>query len=194
MIGPTELLRIVGAELDRIGCQHFTTGSVAAMVYGEPRFTNDIDVVVRMDGGQAAAFVSAFAGNDWYVSAEAAQAAVRSRGMFNLIHVPSGLKVDLVVSPESPHDVARFARVRMILMPDGRQEPMAAPEDVILKKLVFFREGGSGKHLRDIESILLTQGLAGIDWRYLRDWASRLGVTEQLGQVRRGLPPEPPAG
>jgi hypothetical protein len=50
---PTELLRLVGEQLDRIGCQRFTTGSVASMVFGEPRFTNDIDIVVRMDERQA---------------------------------------------------------------------------------------------------------------------------------------------
>ena len=46
---PTDLLGVVGAQLDRIGCPRFTTGSVASMVYGEPRFTNDIDIVVRLD-------------------------------------------------------------------------------------------------------------------------------------------------
>ena len=193
-MGPTELLRLVGERLDRLHCQRFTTGSVAAMVYGEPRFTNDVDVVVRMDESQAGALAASFSGDEWYVSAEAARAAARSRGMFNIIHVPSGLKVDIMVSPESPHDMARFARVRMIVMPDGRLEPIAAPEDVILKKLMFFREGGSRKHVRDSASIILTQGADGLDWRYLRDWASRLGVAEQLALVRTeaGLPPQPP--
>lgn len=65
---PTELLRLVGEELDRIGCQRFTTGSVASMVFGEPRFTNDIDIVVRMDEHQARQVVAAFAGEDWYSS------------------------------------------------------------------------------------------------------------------------------
>jgi len=51
---PTELLRLVGERLDRLGCERFTTGSLASMVFGEPRFTNDIDIVVRMDERQEA--------------------------------------------------------------------------------------------------------------------------------------------
>jgi hypothetical protein len=188
-MGPTDLLRVVGSVLDRIGCQRFTTGSVASMIYGEPRFTNDIDVVVRMDERQAMEFAASFGGAEWYVDADAAVAAVRGRGMFNLIHVPSGLKVGLIVSPESAHDVARFARRRLITMPDGRQEPVAAPEDVILKKLQFFRAGGSSKHLRDIVSMIQTQRSDRIDWPYLADWAQRLGVSAEFERIRRETDP-----
>ena len=49
---PTELLRVVGDELDRIGCQRFTTGSVASMVFGEPRFTNDIASMIAVQGAE----------------------------------------------------------------------------------------------------------------------------------------------
>ena len=50
---PTDLLGVVGAQLDRIGCPRFTTGSVASMVYGEPRFTNDIATIVAVQGPEA---------------------------------------------------------------------------------------------------------------------------------------------
>lgn len=50
---PTELLRLIGERLDRIGCPRFVTGSVASTVFGEPRFTNDVDIVVRMDEREA---------------------------------------------------------------------------------------------------------------------------------------------
>jgi hypothetical protein len=95
---PTDLLALVGAQLDRIGCPRFTTGSVASMVYGEPRFTNDIDIVVRLDERKAREVAAAFVGDDWYVSTEAAVEAVRHHGMFNIIHVPSGLNADLIVA------------------------------------------------------------------------------------------------
>lgn len=181
---PTDLLGVVGAQLDRIGCPRFTTGSVASMVYGEPRFTNDIDIVVRLDERGAREIAAAFVGDDWYVSAEAAVDAVRRRGMFNIIHVPSGLKVDLIVAPNDPYDTARFARVRSIRMPDGRLEPFSSPEDVILKKLAFFRESGSDKHLRDIATIVAVQGAEALDWEYMALWAGRLGVEAEFERVR----------
>jgi hypothetical protein len=70
-------------------------------------------------------------------------------------------------------------------MPDGRQEPVAAPEDVILKKLQFFREGGSSKHLRDIASMIQTQRVDGIDWQYLAGWAESLGVSAEFERILR---------
>jgi hypothetical protein len=181
---PTELLRLVGEQLDRIGCQRFTTGSVASMVFGEPRFTNDIDIVVRMDERQARLLVAAFAGEAWYASADAAVDAARRRGMFNIIHVPSGLKADIIVAAGGAFDASRFSRVRHIELPDGRIEPFSSPEDVILKKLEFFREGGSQKHLRDIASMIAVQGVASFDWPYLEHWAEQLGVAAELDLVR----------
>jgi hypothetical protein len=184
---PTELLRMVGERLDRIGCAWFVTGSVASTVFGEPRFTNDIDIVVRADERQAAMFARCFAGEEWYASVEAAIDAARRRAMFNIIHVPSGLKADIIFAPETPHNLSRFHRVRRIAMPDGRSEPFASPEDVILKKLEFFREGGSSKHLRDIASIIAVQGESAIDWNYLATWAERLGVAPEFDRVRSGV-------
>lgn len=58
----------------------------------------------------------------------------------------------------------------------------ASPEDVILKKMEYYREGGSDKHLRDIAGILKISG-AQIDRAYIEDWASRLGVSEIWRQV-----------
>ena len=181
---PTELLRLVGEQLDRIGCRRFTTGSVASMVFGEPRFTNDIDIVVRMDERQARQLVDGFVGDAWYASAEAAADAARRRGMFNIIHVPSGLKADIIVAGDGAFDESRFRRVRHIELPGGRIEPFASPEDVMLKKLQFFREGGSQKHLRDIASMIGVQGADSLDWRYLEDWAGRLGVAAELEGIR----------
>lgn len=181
---PTELLRLIGERLDRIGCPRFVTGSVASTVFGEPRFTNDVGIVVRMDEREAVLFANSFVGDEWYVSVEAAGDAARLRGMFNVIHVPSGLKADIVVARGTAHDDARFGRVRRIEMPDGRMEPFASPEDVMLKKLEFFRAGGSSKHLRDIASMIAVQGADSLDWGYLEEWAERLGIMSELDRVR----------
>jgi hypothetical protein len=58
----------------------------------------------------------------------------------------------------------------------------ASPEDVILKKLVYYREGGSEKHLRDIAGVLKVQG-AQLDREYLYQWAKTLDVAETWNQL-----------
>jgi hypothetical protein len=57
-----------------------------------------IDIVVRLDERKAREVAAAFVGDDWYVSTEAAVEAVRHHGMFDIIHVPSGLNADLIVA------------------------------------------------------------------------------------------------
>jgi hypothetical protein len=54
----------------------------------------------------------------------------------------------------------------------------------MLKKLLFFQAGGSQKHLRDIASMVAVQGADSLDWRYLEDWATRLGVAAELEGIR----------
>lgn len=62
----------------------------------------------------------------------------------------------------------------------------SSAEDLILKKLEFYRLGGSEKHLRDISGILLVQGER-IDQSYLDKWAALTEVTGELELVRKKL-------
>ncbi len=62
----------------------------------------------------------------------------------------------------------------------------ASPENVILKKLLYYREGGSEKHLRDIAGVLLIQDKE-IDQAYLTEWAKKLNVLQELELVREKL-------
>ena len=62
----------------------------------------------------------------------------------------------------------------------------ASPEDVILSKLLYYFEGGSEKHLRDITGILSIQAEK-IDRDYISQWATRLGVPDVWSAVLRRL-------
>jgi hypothetical protein len=174
-MAPVDLLRRLSETLDRLEIPYLITGSIASTAHGEPRFTNDIDVAVRLNESQVRAFCASFPPPEYFCSAEAAEKAVRDRFTFNIIHPASGLKVDVIVASDSEFDRSRFARgVRLPAGPDF-ETTFASPEDVVLKKLEFFREGGSEKHLRDVVGILKVQGEA-IDREYLADWVGRLGL------------------
>jgi hypothetical protein len=59
----------------------------------------------------------------------------------------------------------------------GTRPGVLKNEDVILKKMAFYRDGGSEKHLRDIAGILKISS-GGIDLAYIGDWAKKLGLEE----------------
>ncbi len=104
-------------------------------------------------------------------------------GQFNILHPGSGLKIDVMVADDSPFNASRFGRSRSVLVAPDTSPLFASPEDVILKKLEYYREGGSEKHLRDIAGVLKIMGNQ-LDHEYLTIWAMRLGVSRQWQVVQ----------
>lgn len=173
---PFDLRAYLIAALEKLGIEYFITGSVAATYYGEPRMTNDIDVVVRLSEQSVIALCAQFPAPEFYVSEAAARQAVRGRGQFNIIHPDSGLKVDVIVASESPFDRSRLSRKRRGPADQNYEAFFASPEDVIIKKMQYYQEGGSEKHIRDITGILKLSRDQ-IDAQYVQHWAKEFGLT-----------------
>lgn len=149
-------------------------GSVAAMVYGEPRLTHDMDLVIDILPKDAVKFEPLFPLAEFYCPPrEVLVSEIVHRGQFNLIHHDTGLKIDLMVRKESEHSLVEFNRRRKVPFWHGFEAYLASPEDVIIKKLDFYRQGGSEKHLTDIRGIL---GETAIDDAYLAEWVTKLGL------------------
>lgn len=161
--------------LERAGIDYMITGSIASSLYGEPRLTHDIDVVVALDAANADAVVGAFPPPDFYVSAESVRDAIKNRSMFNLIDVSGGEKVDFWMLTDDPFDQSRFSR-RQRLMAEAIQISVSAPEDIILAKLRWAElSGGSEKQFHDALRVFEVQHRV-LDLGYLNDWAARLGL------------------
>ena len=172
-----ELLRRVVETLERLHLPYLVTGSIATILYGEPRFTNDIDVVVQLPVEAVEAFTAAFPEGEFYLDAERIRSAIAHRGQFNVIHPASGLKVDVMIPAMDAFDRSRFARARRVHPAEGLAAEFAAPEDVIVKKLQYYAAGGSEKHLRDIAGVVRISA-ADVDRDYVAGWAERLGVLD----------------
>jgi hypothetical protein len=179
---PSDLLRLVAGILERLGFRYLVTGSTATIFFGEPRFTNDIDIVLDLPASRISELCAAFPAEDFYLSEESVRRAVARGGQFNLIHPKSGLKIDFIVATDTPFNRSRFARSHRLTPGSDFQATFASPEDVILKKMEYFREGHSDKHLRDIAGVFKISGDQ-IDRAYLEDWISRLGLEEIWSEV-----------
>jgi hypothetical protein len=171
----TDLLRTVTTVCEELQIPYVVTGSVASTYYGEFRTTRDIDVVIDLAAWHVRRFCAKFPDPEWHVDPDAAEQSLAMGGMFNLLHVESGLKVDLIAYQDTPANASRFSRARKVTLPSGGTAMFSAPEDVILSKLDFYRQGGSQKHLRDCVGIFRVSG-AELDLEYLRNWALRTGV------------------
>lgn len=130
-----ELLRFAAEVCDRLGLVYLVTGSTASIAYGEPRFTNDIDIVIDLPANKVDAFCDAFPEEDFYLNRETVRSAVCDAFQFNIIHPTSGLKIDFIVLTPSEYDRSRVARRRSLPALDDRDVAFASPEDVILKQI-----------------------------------------------------------
>jgi hypothetical protein len=177
-----DLLRHVLAVLESQDVTYALVGSYASAVYGEPRFTHDIDIVVYLTADAAGRLCAAFPAPEFYVSQAAAREAVAFHGQFNVIHPASGNKIDFMMPRNDAWGRIQLTRrIRRPILPD-RDGFVAAPEDVILGKLWYYDEGGSEKHLRDIAAMLQTSADS-IDMKYVDQWALQLGYAEHWRMI-----------
>jgi hypothetical protein len=177
MLGPLEVLKEVATKLDQLQVNYFLVGSLASMYYSRSRFTNDIDLVVQIGAGQVKNFSQSFQFPEYYCPPfEVIQDEVMRRGSFNLIHQDSGIKIDIVLNKTSEISKSELSRRRKVEIIPGFVAFIASPEDIILKKLEFYKLGTSEKHLSDIREIL---SFSEVDHEYLKKWTESLGLQNE---------------
>jgi hypothetical protein len=152
----TDLVLPFTRRLDSLGARYMVSDSVAASIYGAPRLTNDVDLIVVLDRAQIERMPGIFAEDEFYcppVEAMLEEAARDERGHFNIIHHETGFKADIYPTGHDALHAWALARTRTLSVAGGSLS-VAPPEYVILRKLEYYREGGSEKLLRDIRSML----------------------------------------
>ena len=172
-----DLIELFVRPLDRLEIRYLISGSVAAMLYGEPRVTHDIDFVVFLRDRDILRLPEAYPAAEFYLPAKEellAELARVQKGHFNVIHPETGLKADFYLAKRDELDAWGFRNVREYKIDDTHIR-LAPPEYVIVRKLEFFREGGSEKHLRDIRGMLNVSGEK-INQADLNEWVQRQGV------------------
>ena len=182
---PIAVAVAVTEALDALGILNTIGGSLASSFAGEPRSSVDIDVVAALTADHVGKLVEALA-RDFYIDEDAVRRAVRDRSSVNLIHHASHLKVDLFVAGGTPLDDQQLQRRRAVVV-HGRTIHIHPPEDILLQKLRWYRNGGevSDRQWRDIVAIVRVQGPA-LDRQYLEAYAPTLGVADLLERALTG--------
>jgi len=159
---------------------YFITGSVASIVYGDPRLTHDIDLVINLNNINVEIFTKAFPSDQFYCPPEEVirtEINRSTRGHFNLIHHETGFKADIYLTGSSELQLWAMQNSRQIDFA-GSKINIAPPEYVIIMKLEFYKEGNTQKHLSDIKSILLNSNDL-IDYILLKKLISERRLTSE---------------
>lgn len=177
MHGPDEVA-LFAQRLEQVGADYMITGATAAILYGQPRVTNDLDVVVALEDRHLPRLADAFPEAAFYLPPDdilKVEQARKLRGHFNILHLASGFKADIYLAGADPLHAWALPRRRAIPWTDAVTLQVAPPEYVILRKLEYFREGGSDKHLTDIRAMLASTA---VDRAEVSQWALRLGIAD----------------
>jgi hypothetical protein len=130
--------------LEELGVAYYIGGSMASSVYGTARATLDVDLVADLHSEHVQRLVDRLQAT-YYIDPEMVADAIEHRTSFNLIHIPSMMKVDVFIPKAEPFDRIAFGRVRQDTLSDS-DEPrlfyLASPEDIVLRKLDWYKAGG----------------------------------------------------
>jgi hypothetical protein len=182
----SNLVEIFTSRLERANFQYMITGSVACVLYGKPRLTHDIDLVIDLDLKQIPDFVACWKPEQFYCPPEEIlkiEACRASHAYCNIIHQETGFKADFYLKGNSPLLAWGLQHRRRFELEKGQYIWVAEPEYVIIKKLDFFREGQSEKHLHDIQGMVdIMQNE--IDYKKIEEKCQLLGLQAQWERIK----------
>ena len=144
-------------------------------------------MIARLNHSNVGQFIAAFS-RDFYLDRRLVEDAVAKRSSFNIIHLASSFKIDFFVLQGSRYKEEEFSR-RMLRAVDPEKNFIVyiqTPEDTLLSKLEWYRQGGevSENQWRDVIGILKVQAEQ-LDTAYLQNWAEELGVSDLLTRAER---------
>ena len=184
-------LRLVIEALNAAGVGYLIGGAIAEWAWGEPRATQDLDLVVNIPIKSVNKLSKELETRDMLIPADIILYSIledRADIPINAIHMHSGLKADLY--PVWAGDELRLSafqrREQVDYGPPIGKVYIHSPEDLIIYELMYFGLSQQSKHSRDIAAILKAKKNE-LDLDYIEGWADRLGLSslrkEMLGNV-----------
>ncbi len=178
---PFEIAFVLHDLFESMQVAYFITGGSAAILYGEPRTTRDLDMAIALPFSRLDEAIALLERSGFYVAGVEEVKARRSQAL-QVIHTDTIARADLMLAGETDFDRVQFKRRQAVTLEAGRLLYYASPEDAILSKLQWRQQSQSEKQWRDILGIFKVQGQL-LDFGYLQKWASRLDLLEALQQA-----------
>lgn len=164
---------------------YMITGAWSSIYYGRPRASHDIDFVVELSAGNLNKTVEAFSklDEDFAVQLETIKSAIDHKTLFQALHLPTMLKMDFWILTEEAFDKSRFKRRKKVKV-FNRLIDMASPEDTIIQKFRWFKEGRIEKHLVDAAFVYQIQN-KNLDKKYLQKWIEELKLSKYFELMKK---------
>jgi hypothetical protein len=180
MNGQKDFFKRLVDALNNAGIPYMLSGSMGSGFHGQPRATNDVDIVIAPTEAQLCSFLQSL-GKDYYVSLDAAREALKRESAFNVIDMQGGWKADFIIRRQRPFSIEEFQRRQKVSIM-GLGTWIVSPEDIILIKLEWAKNSKSDRQLEDALRVAMVQ-VDRLDEDYLHKWAKELNVESSLKQL-----------
>lgn len=169
--------------LNDTSIDYFIGGSIASSAYGLARATMDVDMILNLKPFQIQSFVKMLK-EEYYVDIEMIAQAVNTKSSFNILHLPTMLKIDFFILKGQPYPIKSFERRVLNTLDDSEDSIkvfLCSPEDIIISKLDWFSLSNetSERQWLDILGVIKVQK-DNLDKKYLKHWAEQLNLLELL--------------
>lgn len=172
--------------LEELNIPYYIGGSIASSSLGISRGTMDVDVITNLNTMHVERIVQQL-NEEYYVDGEMIKDAIQHKSTFNVIHHQTSYKIDFFIAKSTEYQQGIFERItrkKLVDKDDDIEVFICAPEDVVLTKLIWYKERGgtSEKQWNDILGVLKIQR-NNLDLEYLLHWAEKLSVKFELNKV-----------
>lgn len=145
---PADLLAALAAALHSLGARWYLFGAQAALIWGRPRLTADVDVTVRLDPEDPERLVRALEAAGFTLRVAPDADFVRRTRVLPFAYGRDGLALDVVLAGPGLEE-AFLERARTVTVA-GVRVPVISPEDLIVTKIL----AGRPKDIEDIRGVL----------------------------------------
>lgn len=182
--GQAKLLKDITYFLDLHKIPYMITGSWSSIYYGRPRASHDIDFVVELPVENSGKTIQSFSQlpDTFTIELDTIKEAIKNKSQFQVLHLPTMLKMDFWILTNKEFDKTRFLRRKKIKL-FGQLMEMATPEDTIVQKLIWYSKGEIEKHLVDAAFVLRIQG-KNLDKKYLTFWVKKLNLEKYYQEMK----------
>ena len=167
------------AILRLLDIRHHLTGGVVSVAWGEPRLTQDIDIVIDRVSTQANVqlFIDSVRSAGFCADEQGVRKAVQAGRPFQLLDPVAVLKLDVYPRELIPGELSRSVLAEVF---PGSSIAIVSRSDAAVSKLIWISKG-SHKSRQDLRQI--ARRLADEEMDFLRSQASRLQLTDLLDSV-----------
>ena len=147
----TDAAHEVASTLERHGLNYAIIGGVAASIWGEPRYTKDVDLTVFVEQGDEQRVVDILLGA-FKQRPEFSKQHI-TRGAVMLLEASNGCPLDITLATTLAYEGMVRSRLKTAQLKQGVTVSILSAEDLVIYKCI----AGRGTDGRDIVSVILRQ-------------------------------------